>query len=428
MTTFFLLFHFLQTKNAFAWPEGCLEELGIAFVQSMPGTKTDSSLSRNSLKATGVAIRFDARDLDLIDSYGFLNQSISNSTRGTMSGVSGRDEFETTAIGLYAHPALRPRYGILEFSHPNGGTIDHSKNSRHYGTAKLHFDLRKIGLRTSYSIGDSLDQWNKSQRKKNPKDIIHPLSDLSRLEEFIHGDESIDDYIEAQIWGSLTLNDATAIEFTEEPMPKDEEKAIELAKKYGLKVSKPGKTFDFSDQKKFHPMSELDVNSLLENLRDLKKKRKTNFFLHNAVLRAEYLFYLGSGKLKDQTLKEKELKLVSHRLDEQRGFLIHSLFEPRTVSAALQCLISENEPWLEDSTMKPLHQIFQNQTLVEQIRSKFPDPDMLIGKLQKTLKPGVKSDLSFIRAAYNKKTPDLNKECHSPSTPRVNLPKIQVSP
>ncbi len=198
-------------------------DIATEIVQAMPGADPSRGDLRPDADITRAEIimRVHFAHLQHIFHFGFLNQFQSKHSSGSYAH-SSRIAAENRMLGfdIDMHPtSLHPKYGTLFVETKTG--LSFSPSTTHYGNVFFRFKDSLV-RRTTYSPYDSLGS-----------PIVFPLSDFASLSARLRS-SGISSYLEAQIWGDVTLSDVAEIWL---PGDKVHDPAmLAVCKEYGIKV------------------------------------------------------------------------------------------------------------------------------------------------------------------------------------------------
>lgn len=171
-----------------------------------------------------ILMRVPGRYLGEYDRDGFLNAYQTGGTGGGMPNPFFRyfTELNMTGGKLTRAPwNLFPKYAYANLR-GRAGNVQELPFLLHYGHVVVVF-RPEVVKRATYNVGDSLFT----------KAAIPPLTDERSLQgELLEQPH----YFEVQIYGDLTLDDASALLIPEGEDPAQTQSALSLAKKYGLEV------------------------------------------------------------------------------------------------------------------------------------------------------------------------------------------------
>jgi hypothetical protein len=211
-----------------------MTELASALVSSLPGG--DQPTNQHPGKRVLQIVPLDRELLRSIERFGIAKyfQSGRSTQRGSLQGSEGkllrieRNLLATPALGL--HPSsLHPTYAIVD---PEGKFGDLLPTS--YGDALFEYRIDAIASRTTYTNFDSYNRFVDSHFRWSG--AATPLAHDQAMSAPFQRGEELDAYIEAQIWGPLTLGDVKAIYLRGDVLTSLGDQLRRIADQYGVDV------------------------------------------------------------------------------------------------------------------------------------------------------------------------------------------------
>jgi len=202
-----------------------INDIARELIQTLPhadARRTDLR-AEGEIKRVEIIMRVHSIHLNHIFKFGFLNQYQSKRSSGSYSH-DRRIAAENKMLGteFEMHPtSLHPKYGTLHVE--NGRGLQLTPNTKQYGNVIFKFK-DQIVPRVTYSMTDSLGT-----------PVVSPLSGMARLGANLDIGK-VAQFLEAQIWGELTLNDVAEI-WLDESLLEDAE-IRRVARQHGINVYK----------------------------------------------------------------------------------------------------------------------------------------------------------------------------------------------